>query len=120
MRAYERWRRVRVMERPQAWVFRVAFNHRKPDRRAVNARPVPTALVAAGGTVVDEADRLDVRDALARLPERQRTAVVLRYYADLPLADIAEVMGVATGTVKSTLHSRARLPPHRPRGRGAP
>ena len=38
-------------------------------------------------------------------PERQRTAVVLRYYADLPLADVAEVMGVAVGTVKSTLHA---------------
>jgi RNA polymerase sigma-70 factor (ECF subfamily) len=31
--------------------------------------------------------------------------VVLRYYADLPLADVAEVMGVAVGTVKSTLHT---------------
>ena len=105
VRAYERWRRVSVMERPQAWVFRVAFNHRRRTAGR-DARPVPAALVAArpdGGAEVD--DDLDLRDALARLPDRQRAAVVLRYYADLPLADVAEVMGVATGTVKSTLHA---------------
>lgn len=47
---------------------------------------------------------LDVRAALAHLTERQRAAVVLRYVADLPLADIADVMGCASGTAKATLH----------------
>ena len=42
--------------------------------------------------------------ALARLPARRRAAVVLRYYADLPLAEIAQVLGCRTGTVKSMLH----------------
>ncbi len=41
--------------------------------------------------------------ALRRLPERQRTAVVLRYYADLSEADMAETMGCSVGTVKSSL-----------------
>ncbi|MPZ72298.1 MAG: SigE family RNA polymerase sigma factor [Nitriliruptorales bacterium] len=42
--------------------------------------------------------------ALRALPQRQRTVVVLRYYSDLPEKQIAEVMGVSVGTVKSSLH----------------
>ena len=40
--------------------------------------------------------------ALARLPERQRTAVFLRYYADLEYAAIGEVLGIHTRTVSAT------------------
>jgi RNA polymerase sigma factor (sigma-70 family) len=47
-----------------------------------------------------------VQQALAALPPRQREALVLRYWMDLPLAEIAEVMGVRLGTVKSQV-SRA-------------
>jgi RNA polymerase sigma factor (sigma-70 family) len=43
-------------------------------------------------------------DALATLPERQRTAIVLRYYADLPDADIAEALGCRPATVRTSLH----------------
>jgi RNA polymerase sigma-70 factor (sigma-E family) len=43
-------------------------------------------------------------DALASLPHRQRAAVVLRYYEDRSEADIAELLGVRPGTVKSLLH----------------
>ena len=43
-------------------------------------------------------------DALATLPERQRTAIVLRYWADLPDAEIAEVLGCRPATVRTTLH----------------
>lgn len=43
-------------------------------------------------------------DVLAALPYRQRAAVVLRYYEDRPEADIAELLGVRPGTVKSLLH----------------
>jgi RNA polymerase sigma-70 factor (sigma-E family) len=50
--------------------------------------------------------REDLRRALLRLPERQRAAVVLRFYEDLSVEQTAEVMGCPTGTVKS-LVSRA-------------
>jgi len=46
-------------------------------------------------------DRAAVLRALADLPPRQREALVLRFWMDLPLAQIAEVMGVRPGTVKS-------------------
>jgi RNA polymerase sigma factor (sigma-70 family) len=56
--------------------------------------------------------RADVADALRVLGPRQRTTVVLRYFADLPLAAVAEEMGVAVGTVKRHLHdAHARLAP---------
>lgn len=62
--------------------------------------------------VPDTADRvtaqLDVRAALATLPRRERACVVLRYYDDLPLADIADVLGVSTGAVKRYLSTGTR------------
>jgi RNA polymerase sigma factor (sigma-70 family) len=50
-------------------------------------------------------ERVSGESALTFLAQRQRVAVVLRYYADLPLAEIAEAMGCSVGTVKSTLHA---------------
>jgi len=46
----------------------------------------------------------DLRAALARLPDRQRAAVVLRYYEDLPDAEIASLLGCRVPAVKSLLH----------------
>ena len=48
-------------------------------------------------------DRTAVLQELALLPQRQRETLVLRYWMDLPLADIADVMGTRVGTVKSQL-----------------
>ena len=50
-------------------------------------------------------DEPELRAALARLPERQRTAVFLRYYADLDYAAIGEALGISTGTVAATLNA---------------
>jgi len=47
----------------------------------------------------------ELRVALAHLPERQRTAVFLRYYADLDYAAIGEALGIRTGTVAATLNA---------------
>ena len=46
-------------------------------------------------------DRTAVLAELARLPQRQREALVLRYWLDLPFEQVAEAMGIATGTAKS-------------------
>ncbi|HVL91604.1 MAG TPA: sigma-70 family RNA polymerase sigma factor [Actinomycetota bacterium] len=76
---------------------------RRIERERERHRRVAASPVAAGG---DLADLIAVRDALMRLSERQRAAVVLRYYEDLPEAEIADLIGCRPGTVKSLL-SRA-------------
>jgi RNA polymerase sigma factor (sigma-70 family) len=47
------------------------------------------------------AEAITIRRAVATLPRRQRVVLVLRYYADLPVIDVAHLMGCAPGTVKS-------------------
>jgi DNA-directed RNA polymerase specialized sigma24 family protein len=73
-------------------------------RRRVAERRARARLAVRGvGAHVDPdpADAVAVRQAVAALPRRQRTALVLRYYADLPVAEVAGLMGCAPGTVKS-------------------
>ena len=80
---------------------------RRAARAAVHldgsAEPLPDIATGA-------ADAVSLRGALDALTDRQRTAIVLRYLADLPVVEIACVMGCAEGTVKATLHqSLAKL-----------
>jgi RNA polymerase sigma-70 factor (sigma-E family) len=68
-------------------------------RRGLARRKVPEPPPASSELATDH-----VLDAVRRLPEQRRAAVVLRYYADLPEAEIAAALGVRPGTVKSMLH----------------
>jgi len=75
-------------------------------RRAVALRHAPRAqpfVDSADLAAIQAFQQSAVIAALGRLPRRQREALVLRYYEDLSLTEIASVMGVAVGTVKSTL-----------------
>jgi RNA polymerase sigma factor (sigma-70 family) len=104
-RAYRRWSAVGHMERPGTWVYVVALRaERRRLARDANRPDVELEAVDASG-VDDAIDRVWVVDALAKLSPRQRCAIVLRYYADLPVTDVAEAMGCAPGTVKATLHA---------------
>jgi RNA polymerase sigma factor (sigma-70 family) len=60
-------------------------------------------LVEAVTPLVEPESRTAVLAALSRLPQRKREALVLRYWLDLPLAEIATTMGVRTGTVKALI-----------------
>jgi RNA polymerase sigma-70 factor (ECF subfamily) len=55
-----------------------------------------------------EPERADLRDALARIPQQFREVIVLHYLADLPVDEVAEMLGVPVGTIKSRLY-RGRL-----------
>ena len=108
-RALSQWRRVSRMDRPAGWVYVVALragrrNRGRGNREMTVEQPTNPDLA---DVVVGE---LGLAELIARLPERQRIAVVLRYLVDLPLADVADAMDCAVGTVKSTLHAAlARL-----------
>ena len=105
-RALRHWRKVRDMDRPDAWVYVVAMNQLRDHWRRSARRRERVSEIDDGGAdnTSAVATLVSVRDAIATLPPRQREAVVLRYLADLPLADVADAMGCATGTVKATLH----------------
>ena len=105
LKAFRKWRSVRSMTKPEAWVLVVAIN---AERRSWRRGPVVASRDVDGVSVRDHAGpvttAITVRDVLAQLTVRQRTTVVLRYLADLPLAEIASALGCAEGTVKATLH----------------
>jgi RNA polymerase sigma factor (sigma-70 family) len=107
-RAVAHWKRVQSMDSPGGWTQRVALNvvRRRLRRKRVESRLLPR--------LVDRDDEVlptgEMWDLVRALPERQRTAVVLRYVADLTEPDIATAMGIARGTVASTLAAaRERL-----------
>jgi RNA polymerase sigma-70 factor (ECF subfamily) len=105
-RALDRWSSVSHMASPTGWTYRVALNVlRRRMRRAQLERRVIRNVT---GIPPLELPDPELWDAVARLPRRQRTAVVLRYVADLPEADIAKAMGVARGTVAATLAAARR------------
>ena len=70
-------------------------------KRTPQSLAVPPAPSAEASMLVGEERRATVT-ALRRLPPRQREALVLRYFADLPEQETAEAMGISRGTVKST------------------
>ena len=105
--------RSRLHDRESApgWVCRIVLNEAK-KRSTIEGRYVPTPdeLVEETVTANGHSEPGAVAAALAALPERQRLALFLRYYADLDYAGIAEALGIARGTVSATLHAaRANL-----------
>lgn len=102
-RAWARWRRVGGLERPDLWLRRVGVNlaisglrHRRVRTRYLRSTSTPVPDPGPGSALDDTLSR-----ALATLSPRQRSAVVLRYFADLSIADTAAAMGCKEGTVKA-------------------
>jgi RNA polymerase sigma factor (sigma-70 family) len=106
-RAWADWVRVQGMASPVGWVYRVALNQARGRfrRRRIERRFAlgPSETVAAPKEPDDE-----LWQAVRMLPPRARTAIALRYVADLPEAEVAELMRVARGTVAATLFSARR------------
>ncbi len=104
VRVWERWARVRKLESPEGWAYRVAMNLATSwlRRRSAEWRVRRRLEGRAGHSdEVDRADILTVRAAVAALPERRRTALVLRYFCDLDVKETARAMSCAAGTVRA-------------------
>jgi RNA polymerase sigma-70 factor (sigma-E family) len=103
-----RWKRLRDVDKALAYLrasvvnrSRSALRHRGVvDRFVARALPEPNAP-SAETSALGALEHAEIITALRALPARQREALVLRYYADLSEADIAETMGVSRGAVKS-------------------
>jgi RNA polymerase sigma-70 factor (sigma-E family) len=100
-----RWHRVRRMEHPVAYARRILVNRALDDagRRTRRRRELTGEALPDRYEDADESQAHDeLLTALAALPPRQRTAIVLRYFLDLPEAEVAAAMKCSLGTVKST------------------
>jgi RNA polymerase sigma factor (sigma-70 family) len=75
------------------------------NRVAASQTPSEPDCVAADWVIEGDARAAVVREAVQRLPRRQRDALFLRYYLDLDYRAIAEVLEVEVGTVSATLHA---------------
>ena len=111
-RIYPRWDRI-VRDDPDAYVRKVLVNTWSSWWRRKWRGEVPTEVLSetAGADPYAEADRRRaVAAALSALPPKQRATVVLRFHEDMTEAQVAAVLGVSIGTVKSqTAKALAKL-----------
>ncbi|KUN19283.1 RNA polymerase subunit sigma [Streptomyces antibioticus] len=112
IKAAGRWHRI---DEPEAYVRQILYRQQisrwrlKWPRRELSVAEPPEDRTGGDDSSAAEV-RLVMRGALARLTARQRTVLVLRYFEDLPEADVARILGCSVGTVRSTTHrSLARL-----------
>lgn len=105
VKTYRHWSRVTRLQRPEAYVRRIIVNDRHSwwRKRSNNEVPVPGIRdVAAPGDLSDGlGDRDAMWAALAGLPTRQRSVLVLRHYEQLEDAEIAELLQCSRSTVRS-------------------
>lgn len=106
-RAWQRWERVARYDDPLAWVRRVVVNLAASRWRRLAVARLHRHRHLPGQVPPLEPDHVAVVAALRTLPAAQRRAVVLHHLVDLPVAEVAQELGVPVGTVKSWLH-RAR------------
>lgn len=105
-RVYVRWRKVGIADEPFAYACTTMLHLMLSERR----RPWWSREVTAAMPPdrphpdVDLSARMDLADAVALLPARQRAVVLLRYLEDLPVAEVARALGCTEGTVKSQTH----------------
>jgi len=104
--AFERGGSIRDEASVRPWLLRVAANKALSARRS-GARVVHLAVVPEIGFAADPApeasERIAVLQAVDRLPIQMRAAVVLRYYADLPVEGVAAALGKSPNTIKAQL-----------------
>lgn len=103
------WPRISRYESPATWVARVAISRLRDHERSV--RRLVAALLRLERTTdsrcLSSGEHLDITAALARLPLRQRLAVVLYYFDDRSISQVASLLDVSEGTVNRHLF-RAR------------
>lgn len=115
LHAYRGLGRFRSAARFSTWLYRIAWNAcMNWTSSKKTAEALPDDLVDAGPSALDRLSREQaaarLRQAVERLPERQRAVLLLRVYEGLSHREIAEILGSPVGTVKANLfHALANL-----------
>ncbi|MBW5481147.1 RNA polymerase sigma factor [Streptomyces bambusae] len=114
--AHRYWNRLSGLENKKAWLFRIAGQRLSRLRQArqrqgviTDPRELPDHRMTSDA-MARKVEQLAVLDAVRKLPQQQATAMALQLQFDHPLSEIAEIMGISTGSVKTHLHhARATL-----------
>jgi RNA polymerase sigma-70 factor (sigma-E family) len=111
VKLYRVWPKLRVDGDPDVYLRRVMLNtHRSwwrtRWRRETPVCELPEVMIA--DFTEGQALAAQVRQALQSLPRQQRAVLVLRYYADLPEIEVADLLGCSPGTVKTHAHRGLR------------
>jgi RNA polymerase sigma-70 factor, ECF subfamily len=105
VRLFARWRRVAGYDRPEAWVRTVAV---RLAQRTAKRRRVEGSQVIDTTAVSPVRRDHDLWTAVSSLPRAQRAAVVLHYYEDLPVDEVAAILGCSGPTARVHLHKARR------------
>ncbi|MGY0071753.1 RNA polymerase sigma factor (plasmid) [Streptomyces sp. QTS137] len=104
------WEKVGHLDKPEAWVVKTAIYkwrqvRRTGGRRQELSRQAGLSSISHQQQPAEEVERRsDIVNGLLGLTERQREVLVLYYYFDQTVGEVAQMLGVTPGTVKSTLH----------------
>jgi RNA polymerase sigma-70 factor (ECF subfamily) len=106
--AFEKAGSIRDDSALRAWLLRVATNRaltmRRRSARIVELSVVPDPI-GPGDLARDTSDRIALLAGVAGLPVQMRAAIVLRYYADLPVDEVARALGKSPNTIKAQLQT---------------
>jgi RNA polymerase sigma-70 factor, ECF subfamily len=104
---WKRWGKLRDYEKPEAWLMRVAINRARSEQRSLRRRAAAILRLQPAPSEDPAAVPIPLKRAFQSLPARQRLACSLFYLMDLPLEEVAQIMGISVGAAGSHLH-RAR------------
>ncbi len=109
--AHRNWHRIVEYDRPGSWVRRVVANLSVSTfrRRVVEAKALARMAMGRAEALTEmSTEDMEFWRAVRALPRRQAQVVALYYLDDRPVAEVAEVLGMAPGTVKKHLHDGRR------------
>jgi RNA polymerase sigma-70 factor (sigma-E family) len=109
--AQQAWSRVSNLDRPAAWVKKVAINKQRRwwRRRRLEERLLSQRFLDSQRDQIElPSEHAELWDAVRRLPLHHHEVIVLRYQSDLTELEIADILEIPRGTVKSRLHEARR------------